>query len=189
MDKREIERLLKLTHEMVGALQEMAIHGEDTPPAVIEHFHTLRQQLSETEPEQAEEPEQAHVHLPADDYDADDSWQHDNGEMPEHIMTLDYNEPEKATPPPTISVEEKLQRAISRDLKRAFSINDRFRFERELFNGDKQAMNNAINHIESLHSFDDVMQYCSSTLGLNPENAATEEFTTIIKRYFSSSES
>ena len=38
-------------------------------------------------------PEFTAVHLPEEDYDADETWQHDNGEEFKEVFALDYQEP------------------------------------------------------------------------------------------------
>jgi hypothetical protein len=97
---------------------------ENTPDVITNKMHRKVRELAEMcgielapqrpatdapEPEQApvqepvkaamQEPEQAHdvpatEHLPEEDYDADETWQHDNGEEFNEVFKLNYEEPE-----------------------------------------------------------------------------------------------
>ena len=195
------------------------------------------------------EPEEQEEGLPEEDYDADETWQHDNGEEFKEVFELDYVEPEQAaaTPPPfrdpmdvepvpepdpdvlpeaedgpdievefieaeddtvpepedempeppvptefpepeapatALRVDEKLQRNLSKDIRKAFSINDRFRFQRELFAGSANAMNTAIEHIEVMTSYGNAELYFYSQLNWDRENEVVQDFMNIVRNHF-----
>ena len=239
-------------------------------------------------------PKPASEGLPEDDYDADETWQHDNGEEFKEVFTMDYQEPshnvqdpklvpvadrepddditvefieapddepapEKVTPPaaptvqppvfrvpvdtsdepvpdpdpafvpeddrdlPDISVEfidaqndvvpepqeempvppvptdiplaedvpagpmrvdEKLQRDLSRDIRKAISVNDRFRFQRELFAGSASAMNTAIEQIEMMKSYGNAELYFFSQLHWDRDKEEVKDFMAIVRNHF-----
>ena len=63
-------------------------------------------------------------------------------------------EPTPAIPTPApqpIRLDEKLARQSSRDLRKAFSLNDRFRFRRELFGNSDPEMNDTLNLLSLIH--------------------------------------
>lgn len=207
--------------------------------------------------------------LPEDDYDAEETWQHDNGEEFKEVFSLNYEEPEPTVteaqaeamaavqPPvfrqpvedteeplpdpdpavvpeddrdlPDISVEfieadddsipepteempvpptptefptvdetpvindesssplrvdEKLQRHMSRDIRKAFSVNDRFRFQRELFAGSASAMNTAIEHIEVMNSYGNAELHFYSQLHWDRDNEVVKDFMAIVRNHF-----
>lgn len=225
------------------------------------------------------------VHLPEEDYDADETWQHDNGEEFKEVFTLDYKEPEHevpvadrepddditvefieaedegiaepepavkeapATPQPPVfripeelndepvpdpdpnvlpeaedepditvefieaeddavpepedempvppvptefpepeeeplRVDQKVQRHLSKDIRKAFSINDRFRFQRELFAGSANAMNTAIEHIEAMTSYGNAELYFFSQLNWDRDNEVVQDFMSIVRNHF-----
>ena len=187
--------------------------------------------------------------LPEEDYDADETWQHDNGEEFKEVFELDYKEPQQVvTPPPfrepdndaepqpdpdpdmlpeaedepditvefieadddtvpepedempippvptefpepeepasPLRVDEKLQRSLSKDIRKAFSINDRFRFQRELFAGSANAMNTAIEHIEVMTSYGNAELYFYSQLNWDREDETVKDFMAIVRNHF-----
>lgn len=230
-------KLLTTVYELEGLLLVIDKHGADTPPQVVEALREKARkvgelaQLVELKPEdaaaEAQQPgEAAASQLPSDDYDAEETWQHDNGEEPAEVFGIgeDYVEPgHAAAPQPAkeperlsepeadndpeeddeeeaiengeeeeepeqdgedVRVDEKLQCTLSKNLRQAFSINDRFRFRRELFSNSDLDMNDAINMVESMRTFDEAEDYFYSDLGWDKSVPEVQEFMDIIKRHF-----
>ena len=71
----------------------------------------------------------------------------------------------------------------SGDLRKAFTINDRFRFRRELFGGDDKAMLDVIAHLSESQSYGDALAYID-TLGWSADNEAAGEFKEIVSTFF-----
>lgn len=67
------------------------------------------------------------------------------------------------------------------DVKSAFTLNDKFRFCRELFGNSQTQYNDALNMINAMHSFDEAEDYFYNDLGWNAENADVEDFMHIVK--------
>ena len=80
--------------------------------------------------------------------------------------------------------DEKLQRSRSKDLKSAFSLNDTFRFRRELFGNSAAEMTDALHMVEAMHSFDEAEDYFYGDLGWDRESDDVKEFMAIIKNHF-----
>lgn len=330
-----IEKMLSHVYEIEGLMLVTRRLGEENTPDVI--VNKIRRKVSELadmcgvtldnqpapapaasaaplpeeKPVVAPEPEKQDEHLPEDDYDADETWQHDNGEEFKEVFKLEYEEPKHepvepgqvpvadrepddditvefieaedeetaveshdtasqdtpappafnpstATPPafrpaeqdpvndeplpdpdpemvpeaadePDIAVEfiepeddavpepedempvppvptdfpevddnagggvnmqeplrvdEKLQRHLSKDIRKAFSLNDRFRFQRELFAGSANAMETAIEHIEIMNSYGNAELYFYSQLNWDRENEAVQDFMAIVRNHF-----
>ena len=312
----EIEKMLSHVYEIEGLMLVTRRLGEENTPEVITNkMHRKVRELAEmcgielaaqpapaepAEPEQQPEPEPksdpepepVEKGLPEDDYDADETWQHDNGEEFKEVFALNYEEPrhedpqqvpvadrepdeditvefieapdedptpQPVTPPaaptvqppvfrgpvdtsdeplpdpdpdivpeddrnlPDISVEfieaeddsvpepedempvppvptdipiateapagpmrvdEKLQRHLSRDIRKAFSLNDRFRFQRELFAGSANAMDTAIEHIEVMNSYGNAELYFYSQLHWDRDNEVVKDFMAIVYNHF-----
>jgi hypothetical protein len=70
------------------------------------------------------------------------------------------------------------------DFRKAFSLNDRFRFRRELFGGDEERMNKAINELNELHSYEDSISYLNDELKWNIEDAAVADFIKLLEKRF-----
>ena len=83
-----------------------------------------------------------------------------------------------------LRLDEKLQRSRSKDLKSAFSLNDTFRFRRELFGNSAAEMTDALHMVEAMHSFDEAEDYLYGDLGWDRESDDVKEFMAIIKNHF-----
>ncbi|MDO4756514.1 MAG: hypothetical protein Q4A54_09230 [Parabacteroides sp.] len=70
------------------------------------------------------------------------------------------------------------------DFRKAFSLNDRFRFRRELFGGDEERMNKAIQDLNNLHSFEDSICYLNEELKWNVEDEAVADFIKLLEKRF-----
>ena len=83
-----------------------------------------------------------------------------------------------------LRLDEKFQRSRSKDLKSAFSLNDTFRFRRELFGNSAAEMTDALHLVEAMHSFDEAEDYFYGDLGWDRESDDVKEFMAIIKNHF-----
>lgn len=277
-----IEKMLSHVYEIEGLMLVTRRLGEENTPQVItdkiqrkvrELAEMCGVTFQETEPEpepepaceqpvQATEPVEPDA-LPEQDYDADETWQHDNGEEFKEVFELNYEEPrqQSPTPPPfkisqeetpaspeapaesdieplpdpdpdvvpeaedgpdievefieaeddsvpepedempvppvptdfpedeestaaPLRVDEKLQRHLSKDIRKAISLNDRFRFQRELFAGSANAMDTAIEHIEVMTSYGNAELYFYSQLNWDRENEVVKDFMAIVRNHF-----
>lgn len=79
----------------------------------------------------------------------------------------------------TSSIEHKRP-----DLWKSLTINDRFRFRRELFAGDDAAMSEAINRISEMDTLSEADDYLSS-MPWESDSEAVSEFMTILSNHFS----
>ncbi len=299
----KIKRKVKELAEMCGVTLDVAEAPAATEqPATPEAPAPAGQPAAPAEPSEISEPTEqaaAQEHLPEDDYDADETWQHENGEEFKEVFTLDYEEPRHVpvepdkvpvedrepddditvefieapdeepvaaepvapvaapvTPEPPVTVqppifrppvdtsdepvpepdpallpeaddepditvefieapdaavpepdeempqppvptefpepveplrvEQKLQRHLSKDIRKAFSLNDRFRFQRELFAGSASAMNTAIEHIEVMTSYGNAELYFFSQLHWDRDNQDVQDFMEIVRNHFQS---
>ncbi len=92
-----------------------------------------------------------------------------------------YEEPETDEP---VRLDEMLQRSRSKDLKSAFSLNDTFRFRRELFSNSGAEMTDALHLVEAMQSFDEAEDYFYGDLGWDRESDDVKDFMAIIKNHF-----
>ena len=260
-----IEKMLSHVYEIEGLMLVTRRLGEENTPDVITSKiqrkvrelaemcgveltqHAPVAPAADTPQEPASEPVPQGEHLPEEDYDADETWQHDNGEEFKEVFSLNYEEPEHqplddgkvpvadrepddditvefimpddeapaaeqatepaapaapATPQPPVfrkpidtsdepiepaaplRVEQKLQRDLSKDIRKAFSVNDRFRFQRELFAGSASAMNTALEHIEVMTSYGNAELYFYSQLHWDRDNENVKDFMEIVRNHF-----
>ena len=73
---------------------------------------------------------------------------------------------------------------LATDLRRLISLNDSFRFSRELFNGDVAAMNRIVEQISEMSSLDMAMAFLSTKVSVNEENEVLIDFQELLKKYF-----
>ena len=83
-----------------------------------------------------------------------------------------------------VRLDEALQRNMIKDLHHAFSLNDRFRYRRELFGNSDQVMEETLNHIESMATFDEAENYFYNDLEWEYDSPEVADFMVIIKNYF-----
>lgn len=76
---------------------------------------------------------------------------------------------------------------ISKGLRSSISLNDSFRFSRELFDGDSSLMNRVIEQISVMSSYKAAMAFLSSKVTINEENEAHNDFLELLKKYFNQS--
>lgn len=209
-----ISRVLAHVYDLEGLLLVMERRGDETPRLVLDRIREKARELNDevqmlhlpespvvAAPEVPVRPVEAPApparsasSLPSDDYDADDTWQHDNGDDSSAAFALNYTEPVRRIQEPeaepelpvveAMRVEEKLQRSLRQDLRRAFSINDRYRFRRELFSNSDVEMNDALNLIESMQSMDEAEDYFYGEMGWDRENPEVDDFMTIVRHHF-----
>ncbi len=116
---------------------------------------------TETETEPKEEPQEAPKGPQGE------SWSGDAGEA---------RVPEAAPAPPT---DPQLRR-----LRSLFSINDRFRFARELFGGSTRRFDDSLTYLDGAIDFNEVEDFFISEQGMDPESPVVKEFLDIISRSF-----
>ncbi len=71
------------------------------------------------------------------------------------------------------------------DLRHAISLNDSFRFTRELFDGNATRMNEVVRRVGEASSLDEAMEVFISEVHPDEENEATIDFIELLKKYFS----
>lgn len=114
-------------------------------------------------------------------------------ESAEETNTLDVVSHKKEVKDIVVVVEEPLvqpQQVLGEQLKPAvelskcFTLNDTFRFSRELFEGETEEMNRVLRDISDMETMADVMSYLSSKFDWDEEDEAASDFIELLKRYF-----
>ena len=98
---------------------------------------------------------------------------------PEIIKNVDETAPEAI-----ITLDEAFIRNKAKDLKSAFSLNDTFRFRRELFGNSAADMNDAIDLVNAMNSYEEAEDYFINDLGWDAESDEVGEFMEIIRNHF-----
>jgi len=91
----------------------------------------------------------------------------------------------KEEEPKSAGLGESLK--LSAGLRHAISLNDSFRFSRELFGGNTDLMNRVIEQISVMSSYKTAVAFLSSKVELNEEKEAVNDFLELLKKYFNQS--
>lgn len=89
-----------------------------------------------------------------------------------------------ATERPGLFLSDLLEKKNLSDFRKAFSLNDRFRFRRELFGGDEERMNKAISELNNIHTYEDSVTYLNNELKWNIEDEAVADFIKLLEKRF-----
>ena len=114
---------------------------------------------------------------PIDDEDAplDDEYEDDEEEDDDEVLDDDDE---------ALTLDEALQRSMSRDLRKAFSLNDRFRYRRELFGNSDVEMNDTLNLVETMHSYSEAEEFFYGDLEWDSESPEVKDFMAVIRNHF-----
>lgn len=129
----------------------------------------------EAEPEIEEEPEPE----PEEELEPEIVPEIEAEPEPEIIKNVDETAPEAI-----ITLDEAFIRNKAKDLKSAFSLNDTFRFRRELFGNSAADMNDAIDLVNAMNSYEEAEDYFINDLGWDAESDEVGEFMEIIRNHF-----
>lgn len=139
----------------------------------------LIEDVTESNVEEADEPEED---KPSEDVHIDSEKFADNFDVPLDDADECLDEADEDT---VIRLDEKLARDYSKNLRKAFSLNDKFRFRRELFSNSDTEMTDTLNLVEAMSSYSEAEEYFYTDLQWNPEMPEVIDFMAIIKKHFS----
>lgn len=179
----EIEFIFEPEEEQNEVEQSIECEADGTEEA-LEHpsvEEPVVEMAVETPAEEVVEPEQ-----PLDDVVEPEQPQEDVAETP-----VEEEKPEPSPRHPIfVDTQDKslggafLNRPVE-DLKKAISLADRFRFIRELFNGNGELMSTTIDELNALTSFEEVEVYLSKHFPQwDGDNSAVVDFINIVSRKF-----
>lgn len=83
-----------------------------------------------------------------------------------------------------VFLSDLLEKNNLSDFRKAFSLNDRFRFRRELFGGQEEKMNKAITELNDIHSYEESVAYLNNELKWNIDDEAVADFIKLLEKRF-----
>lgn len=86
--------------------------------------------------------------------------------------------------PDELRVDEMLSRREAKNLRKAFTLNDKFRFRRELFNNDDVLFLNTLNALQDSADYASAVSYLDSQLHWDMKNEDVRDFLSIVKNHF-----
>jgi len=170
-EKAELDRYLAsipvipgLSYEDVDELMTEAI-SKDTDKAADNHNSP---QITDDDPEISEAVD---FELKEEAVDA----------VPETIIS--------GTLPNSIANQSGISAPVSEykrgDIRKMFTLNDKFRFRRELFGNSEIEFSDALNTVGAMRSMSEAEDYFYNDLGWNPEIDEVKEFMELLHQYFS----
>ena len=161
----EIEAEQEYEQEPETEIEEELEPEVEAEPEIEEEPKSELEEEIEAEPEEEPEPEI----VPEIEAEPE----------PEIIKNVDETAPEAI-----ITLDEAFIRNKAKDLKSAFSLNDTFRFRRELFGNSAADMNDAIDLVNAMNSYEEAEDYFINDLGWDAESDEVGEFMEIIRNHF-----
>ncbi|MCC8115457.1 MAG: hypothetical protein LIP03_15965 [Bacteroidales bacterium] len=143
----------------------------------------------EPEPQPQSEPEPQPVDN-IDNLDTIDNIDHvepiDNAETPKPIEPTPQSAPadnlDKSST--TIRIEDVISNRELSDFTKAFTINDKFRFSRELFGNSQVQFTETVNLVSAMESLDEAYDYFLNDLGWDADNETVSEFLGLVANHF-----
>lgn len=205
MTDEDIKRILHLTYELEGLLQLRTGHPDR--PGLDAHIAAKASQIAaltgsaasdrqpanpddsmfyslDSQPEAPEEAAEniavAEVAQPADDM---------------RVALAEQIEIQAQNPAPKcVALEEDKKARPSKEAKASanmgrpvFSINDRFRFRRELFGNSDRDFNASLDLLCTMETLDEAENYFYNDLEWDPDQPCVKDFMSIVERYFKKS--
>lgn len=83
-----------------------------------------------------------------------------------------------------ITLGDKMTARQAKELRKALSLNDRFRFRRELFGNSDVNMNDTLNLIDTMSDYNEVLEYLVQDLNWSTDELVVQEFLQLVERHF-----
>lgn len=160
--------------------------------AMLAELDEKRKRLEALMQQLAAERRSQHLDVVVNSDDADDADDADGG-MAESGVTSDAGKDnaadnindDTATAAGTMNAASTTGRMCISDIRRVLTLNDKFRFKRELFGNNEQRFAEALQAINSLETEQDLDAYIATEIAPGNLPETVEEFAEIIKRNIS----
>lgn len=198
MDKTKIKEALDCAYEL-EALMEMAANREPLPERIADLISDRSTELKalidsalgknqtsgkEQYNEEVTTADNERIYESAIEEEEADSLTEEE-EVPEE-EEVQYEDEEETVPEEDDEPQDKkdFPKSERKDLRHYFSINDKFRFRRELFSNSQQEFIDAINLVEAMHGYDEAEEYFYDDLNWDRESEEVQQFMDILSEYF-----
>jgi len=173
-------------HQMEIEQIELFEHQMKEHQAQIELIQQLRkkndqpkQVISPSEQEQSAPDNSTTLHT---EYKTENTSSPDKNEKEEQIILQTLIDEKQLSENDSIIPDS--EKKILSDFRKAFTLNDRFRFCRELFSSDENLMNQTFSELNSLESYNSSVNYVKKHFNWNLEDEIVTEFMVIIEKRF-----
>jgi hypothetical protein len=139
--------------------------ADEAPVAAPE---SIAKPVAEPEPIVEPEPEVEHQPAPTPHFDPEFT-------AADEIAASRQNE---------MRVDEMLTRREARDLRKAFTLNDKFRFRRELFANNDAMFGETLNLLSAMKNTEEAVEYMRDDLGWDMDSDEVKDFVNIVNNHF-----
>lgn len=176
--------LLRLAYEIEGLLLLQHHRGSDAQAAVDDMLAEKTAQLADAFRPACDDGAlyDADANMPSAETDA---------EIAESAVEEEVSESEgcdvacePGVQPDQLTLEEKLARERARDIFKAFTLNDKFRFRRELFRDSQEEFDDALRVISGMSDVSEAEEYVYDDLCLDPDNEDVKAFMDVVIKHF-----
>ena len=174
-----IDTLLAQVYEIEGLMLVMQHRHSEMPPMLLAQLKakldTLKQQVADIEKELADNnPVKNEAPVPPVVVETPPIVE----PAPEPIPIPEPKPKPAPEPKPEPAAVQKPEH--KRNILQAFSINDRFFFQRELFDGNEQAFNDTIAQINQMRDMNQVSDFLTQEMLFDPSREEVKEFFRLI---------
>lgn len=166
--------------ETIDALYPESFGEQETDeePEAIAEPETVAEPEPLAEPELISEPEPITEQEP-DEEEVTEIYEesHEDEQDEDTFYNLEEEDDRPVTPAPSF-------RPANRKPAPKFSINDKFLYIRELFNGSAVTFYDAIDRLPSFSDADEAQNYFIERLSLNPDDETSARFLEMVKSYY-----
>ena len=180
--KRSILRMQERLEQLSEEISAVPVEASSSPVAEAEIEAPIVEEqapvIEEVEYPVIEEPvvEETVIEEPVVEDEMEEKEAEDESEDDESLL---IEEPKAAVLGESIKMADGLRHSIS--------LNDSFRFSREIFGGDPELMNRVIEQISVMSSYKTAVAFLASKVSVNEENEAMADFLELLKKYFNQS--
>ena len=170
---------------IIQSLESVVVKEDEEGEAIVaEEKPVVIAAAAETAAEEAAEEEAAAAAAAAEEEEEEEE-EEGKKEEPAIVEEPVVETVVKEEEPKSAVLGESLK--LSAGLRHAISLNDSFRFSRELFGGNTDLMNRVIEQISVMSSYKTAVAFLSSKVELNEEKEAVNDFLELLKKYFNQS--
>ena len=167
---------------IIQSLESVVVKEDEEGEAIVaEEKPVVIAAAAETAAEEEEEEEEEAAAAAEEEEEEEEGKKEESAIVEEPVVETVVKEEE----PKSAVLGESLK--LSAGLRHAISLNDSFRFSRELFGGNTDLMNRVIEQISVMSSYKTAVAFLSSKVELNEEKEAVNDFLELLKKYFNQS--
>ncbi len=171
---------------IIQSLESVVVKEDEEGEAIVaEEKPVVIAAAAETAAEEAAAEEEAAAAAAAAEEEEEEEEEEGKKEEPAIVEEPVVETVVKEEEPKSAVLGESLK--LSAGLRHAISLNDSFRFSRELFGGNTDLMNRVIEQISVMSSYKTAVAFLSSKVELNEEKEAVNDFLELLKKYFNQS--